>query len=446
MGKNMHSFSKTEIILITCIIALFVFIAIFAAYPQGMKISPSYKVVFNGDKNVFIAGDSNISGEIKGICIMNNISYLKCTNVSEVEINGDKFTGVNVIIEKGDGEMEIDGTLSLCSFTLIYYNATEKKLGLMACENLSFNTSSITAIVKNSSIMINEKRWEGDQIISLKGRFHSFLETKMFIFPAEGISLYFKEGKVSDCGILEEFLDEEDIELPPLPFDINGFVFSDGGNVTVNENCFNSNFTIARGRGHVFFGGNYKNYFLEGTMYLIFVNGEVYSNEKTNILSFIPDKLLIFWPLAVGVWILAWFFEKKMQKKCKQYDKEIGGIALVIHLFFIFMSFYLWDKEIEYQFGKSVISAIMSSLNGGFTTEDWIIAPFEFIPWMIIIVLLGIPVRIMLSSILSFIGLETIGKGIGKGIGLFISFLVGVFYISFFLNIILSPFLKSFIG
>ncbi len=443
MEEEKRSFPKIEFILIACVIAMFVFIAVLAAFPQGMKLSPSYEVFFESHKNAFIVGDSCVSGKIEGMCIMKNISSFQCNNVSEVEINGRKFTDTNVSINGGDGEMEVDGEIFLSSFAVFLFNATEKNMSSMACENFSFNASSITAILKNASINIDEKRWEGTHSVSLKGEFQATFKTDIFIFPPNGISLSFKEGKKSDCEILKKFLEEEEIELPPLPFLINGLFFSDEGNISVNEEDFDSNFTIMRGKGNVFFGDTCS---LHGTMRLIFANGEFYSKEETNLLPFIPDKLLIFWPLAIGVWIGIPFLEKKFGRKFERYDKELGGIALVIHLFFIFTSFYLWDKEIEHQFGKSVISAIISLLKGSFAAGDWVIAPFEFIPWTITIVLISIPVRIILSSIVSFVGLETVGEGVGKGVGLFISFFVGVFYISFFLTVILSPFLKNFIG
>ncbi|KAA0002994.1 MAG: hypothetical protein FE048_02540 [Thermoplasmata archaeon] len=442
MEEEKTTFPKIESVLIAGVVALLVFIGIIAAYPQGMKISSSHEVFFEG-KNAFIAGESLISGKIKGICEMKNISFFNSSNVPRVEINGNEFTNVNVSIIAEEGEMDIDGILlSPPSFSLIMFNATEKKVYAMICKNISFNASTIAAMVKNASISINGITLKGNYTLILTGGFRSSIKAKQFSFPANGISISFKEGE-RDCGLIDKFLEETEIELPPIPFSIDGIFFAEKGNISVNGEHISSNFSIMRGEGDVFLRDGCS---LHGNMRLLFINGEFYSEEKATILSFIPNKLLLFWPLAIGVWLVATFFEKKFGRKFEQYDKELGGIAFVIHLFFVITSFYLWDREINYLFGKSVIPALISSIKGNIAIQEWIIAPFEFIPWIIVIVLMAIPIRIILSSIFSYMGLETLGKGVGKGVGIFMSFFIGILYVSFFLTIIISPFIKGLIG
>ncbi len=441
MEEERLNFPKTEFVMVAGVVALLVFIGIIAAYPQGMKISPSYEVSFEGKGNAFIAGDAIISGRIHGICEMKNISLFTCNNVGYVELNGERFVNANVSIIAGGGEMDVDAILiSSPSFSLIMVNSTEKKAYLMACKNISFNASKITANLKNASISINGIIWEGNYTVIISDAFSS-IKAKLFTFPSDGISVSFTRGK--DCGLIDEFLEETEMEIPPLPFRIDGIFFADEGNVSINGEKIYSNFSIMRGEGDVFFGDGYS---LHGKMQLLFINGEFYSKEGASILSFIPNKLLLFWPVAIGIWLVLTFFEKRFGKKFERYDKGLRGIAIIIHLFFIFISFYLWDREIQYQFGKSIIPAVISSLKGNFDMGEWIISPFELIPWVVVIVLIAIPIRIMLSSIFSFMGLEVLGKGVGKGVGIFMSFFIGIYYVSFFLDIIISPLIKGFIG
>jgi len=442
MEEEKSNFPKTEFVMVAGVIALLIFIGIIAAYPQGMKISPSYEVSFEGKGNAFIAGDAIISGRIHGICEMKNISLFNFNNAAYVEINGERFNNTNISITAEEGEMDVDAVLtSPPSFSLIMVNSTEKKVYAMVCKNISLNASKITANLKNASISIDGIIWDGNYTVVISEGFRSYIKAKLLSFPSDGISVSFARGK--DCGLIDEFLEETEMEIPPLLFGIDGVFFADEGNVSINGEKIYSNFSIMRGEGDVFFGDGYS---LHGNIQLLFINGEFYSKEKASILSFIPNKLLLFWPIAIGIWLVLTFFEKKFGRKFERYDKELGGIAMVIHLFFIFTSFYLWDKEMQYQFGKSIIPAIISSLKGNFGMEEWIVAPFELIPWAVVIVLIAIPIRIILSSIFSFIGLEVLGKGVGKGAGIFMSFFVGIFYVSFFLNIIISPLIKGFIG
>jgi len=120
---------------------------------------------------------------------------------------------------------------------------------------------------------------------------------------------------------------------------------------------------------------------------------------------------------------------------------------MIIHILAFAISFYLWDWEIRYEFGQSIISSAMAFAGGGSAgIKELMIIPFEIVPWLAAFTLIAMPIRIILSSIFSLIGLERVGKGVGKAAGLIMLFLAGVIYIPFFLNVTISSLIKGVMG
>jgi hypothetical protein len=63
---------------------------------------------------------------------------------------------------------------------------------------------------------------------------------------------------------------------------------------------------------------------------------------------------------------------------------------------------------------------------------------WEFMPWCIAILLIGLPISISINALLQIWFRSHREKGIGKGIGDMVTWLIGQAYIIFFLNISLS--------
>jgi hypothetical protein len=118
-----------------------------------------------------------------------------------------------------------------------------------------------------------------------------------------------------------------------------------------------------------------------------------------------------------------------------------------VHILLLGVAAYLWDREIQYIFGKSILAALQSLVQGGASgLGAWIVAPFELIPWFAALVFIGLPVRILLATIGNFIGAGSLGDEAGKGAGVLATSLGGIAYIAFFLNVTLAPIVESFLG
>ncbi len=448
--KNKKIFSGNTITIVAGVIALIIFSAVVSAYPHGMEISKAYDVVYDGSENMILTGKIGISGNINGIVASENIFSEQFSGIDEIIVRDGvskrTFFDKGVVITGGDAEINLSVYVDEkfeCAVVL-FDSSNKTSIGIITEDIMHFTCSGDAILsVKNSSIAVGNGTWEGDGdfIIVLKGGFDASLDAEIFGISTDGaVNISVERGSGFDGELLNKF----DIELPPLPFDFNGACAVSDGVVSIDGSPETiKNFSFLRGEGTAMVG---KNVHLDMKAILLILDGDFYPNDGGTVLWFIPDRIIGLWPIAIATWVIAALLRKRFSTKIENYDKGLSGVAMIIHILAFFISFYLWDWEIRYEFGQSILSVAVESIRGGIAMEQWVIAPFEIIPWFAALVLIAIPINITLSLIFGLIGLERLGKGAGKATGMLMLFFAGIIYVSFFLNITISPLVKSFIG
>jgi len=446
-----RTFSSSSILIASAVIALIIFSAVISAYPHGMQISKSHNVIYNGNNNVFLSGAIAIDGNIDGIIAAHDIEEGNFSGAHEIIITDGitekKFSNADMVIKGGDGEIKVNLHIDeKFGYAIAVFNSSNlTAMGILTRDTLNFRCNGDAVLhLDNSSIYVKNGTWNssGNFDILLKGGFDTSINAKIFGFQTDnGINISLKKSNNSDESVLNEF----GIELPPLPFGLDEIFVISGGVVSIDGSSENiKNFSFFRGEGTAFVS---KSIHLNMKAVLIIVDGEFYTEEKSTKIWFIPDKIILFWPIAIATWIISAIIRKKYSSKMEDYDKGMSGVAAVIHILAFAISFYLWDWEIRYEFGQSIISSVMAFAGGGsIGIRELMIVPLEIVPWFAAFTLIAMPIKIILSSIFSLIGLERVGKGVGKATGLIILFLAGVIYIPFFLNVTISPLIKGVMG
>jgi len=378
-----------------------------------------------------------MDGNIDGVIASYDTEEGNFSGVGEIIITDGsmekRFSNADMIIKGGNGEIKVNLHIDeKFGYAIAVFNSSNlTAMGILTRDTLNFRCNGDAILhVDNSSISVKNGTWNGNGNfdILLKGGFDASINAKIFGFQTDNwINISLKRSNNPDTGILDEL----GIELPPLPFDLNGAFIISGGNVSIDGSPENiKNFSFFRGEGTAVVS---KSIHLNMKAVLIIVDGEFYTEEKGTKIWFIPDKIISFWPIAIATWIISAIIRKKYSSKMEDYDKGMGGVAMIIHMLAFAISFYLWDWEIRYEFGQSIISSAMAFAGGGSIG-------IRELP------LIAMPIKIILSSIFSLIGLERVGKGVGKAAGLIMLFLVGTVYIPFFLNVTISPLIKGVMG
>ena len=449
-GGNKKVFSGNTITIVAGVIALIIFSAIVSVYPHGMEISEIHDVVYSGNKDIGMSGKIGIKGNIDGI-VASNVSGEFFSGAGEIIVrNGSSvktFLNRDFLVTGGDSELNLTSHINEeFGCAVILFNTSGDAPLEMAADgliNLSC-TGDATLIIKNGSVSVGNGTWEGngDFLITIKGGFHASLDAKIFGISAEGpMKISVSKGGSFDDTILDGI----DIKLPPLPFSLNGFFAVSDGVLSVDGNPVTiKNFSFFRGDGTAVL--EEKSIRIDMRAVLAVIDGDFYSTERGTILWFIPDGIISLWPIAIAVWAITTLLKRKYISKVEDYDRGLSGLSVVIHVLAFAVSFYLWDRETEYMFGQSILSAAVKSLSSGFSILDWMVAPFEVIPWLAAMVFISLPVGIILSSLFGLMGLERLGKGVGRAAGLLLLFFAGFMYVSFFLNITLSPLIRGFMG
>jgi hypothetical protein len=457
--------SSKILIAVTAILSIIIVGTIGFAFPIDHH-SPIYNLEYSSDapNATMLSGRVDISGRIYGYYGKNvNSSFI---NVEKITVeNGTKkintFTNANLTIEKGNIEWWINSSTDInASFEsafLVFLNSwdaqNETSMAIFTEENMWINTVRATIKTENCSVKIGDWKNYGDYTIELEGNFSSNHRAEAMWLALShreseenfSITINKSPSSIELEEMIEKFdeLNEseaKDMEIPPLPFDVNGAaIFADGDNrnATVEGNRVNfTHFCFCRGCFNATFSGKFL---LDGKCNLILTDKGFYTNEESYWI--IPKKLIGLWPLAIGIWIMTRFIGKSngMPKETK--NKKLKWITLVVHILLLITAFYLWDCEINCLFGKSLIPLITEKriFNIALTNPLIFIAPIELIPWFICIALIGLPIRILINSILKIWKIDREGKGIGKGIGDMATWFIGAGYILFFLNIIISP-------
>lgn len=172
---------------------------------------------------------------------------------------------------------------------------------------------------------------------------------------------------------------------------------------------------------------------ITGEYKLIFLGDHLYTSqakESENGLAF-PFPLVIVWAVAIGLYLLFRFYLKKDTNK--ELDEKIKRYVLIFHIIALIVAFILMDREISYQFGSSVIDALLGQ---GISLVVVVFVVVELIMWMLGYLLLTFPVHIITMSGLKMIGIGKDGKDIGKGVGAFFIWVFCAFYVKLIVNLI----------
>ena len=447
-GNGKKEFSGNTITIASAVIAIIIFSAVVSAYPHGMHISEQHNVSYTGNDNVFLSGALTVSGNIKGLIISENISEGKFYGVEQVIITDGveekRFSNADITITGEDWKMNTNATINeKFGYAIAAFNSSnETAMGILTEDVIHFTCNGDTALhLNNGFISIENESWEerGNFYIVLKGNFNASVDAEVTgLQTAGGLNVSFEKSNNFDSSLLNSL----DMEIPPLPFDIDGACMILGGVISIDGSPERiDNFSFFRGEGNAFIS---ENMHLNMKAVVSIVDGSFYTCEKATKVWFIPDRIILLLPIAIAVWIISAIIRKKYSAKIEDYDKGMSGFAFVIHILALAISFYLWDQEIKYEFGESMISlAISFARDGSMGFLQLMIVPLEIIPWFAAFTFIALPVRVILSSLFSLIGLERVGKGVGKATGILMLFFAGVVYIPFFLNVTVVPLIKE---
>jgi len=444
--------SNTTLILLAAVMAIIIFSGIIAAYPNGLHLTPSHALTYQGNNETFFSGELHIMGVVNDTCTAHHVTNLSISSVDEVRIvdtfnEEHVFTNTTLVASTGDCIINGNGVINTTlSPALAAYGTTNTTRLLVLTEDTVtlYYHSTVTITVQNGEITVGNQTWYGNGTVFLtispNASIHLVAQEFLFSTDVE-LTLDFDAAPTFN----DLFLDQYNISLPPLPFSLNGILgILAHAPTNSQETRETSNIIILRGSGTAHIG---KQISVDASGPLVIKDGRFVTDEDASYIWFIPDRIIGLWPVAIAAWLISVFMRKKWTTRFEDHDRHLTGVALIIRVLLLGVAAYLWDREIQYMFGKSIFSALLSLIQGGETgLQAWIVAPFELIPYLAALVFIGLPVRFILSAALGFIGIKRLGDEIGKGTGALLAFLVGAAYIAFYLNVTFAPIVKSFLG
>jgi len=317
---------------------------------------------------------------------------------------------------------------------ILFYGSAEGNAYKLVANNYS-------AIINNDSKYGNEIKIEGDldfncQQAVLNG-------TKGIIFTnktaIEGKNCKINgefygeiEGEISgDISIfyVSAYLKEgERIKYENESFAIINRIFLiTGGNFSINgKKIQNFSKILFRGEGEITTGK------FDGKAYFVIIDSNVYEEVKKKIFIF-PVEIIILWIIAVALFILSSFVKKNF---FKEFDKSFKGFSIVMAILFFAISFYLWNSEMDRILGINIINLLKE-----ITIYSVFFSSLSLIPYIVVVALIGFPVRIAISSVFEIFGLSYIGKGIGRGVGFMLVVFLGISLLPSIIKITLAPLL-----
>ncbi len=374
---------SSSITFLVAIFSLIAFSAFVATFPHGIDIASKHKIVVSSPSITFYGG-------MKG-----NGSF--CFYATNSTINGENVSYAGF---EGKGYFYLPSVLCI----------DEKAY----CKNAYFNATGVMKIDENESYGKHSVRLEGQCIVNFSSANISFFRSN------ENIQDFLKNVSTEGVERITNLID-----LLPIPMDS---IFYINGNGSIDEMKFNKSELIFRG------SGEYKEKKFYGGSYLIIKNKKFFEKEKEiKIGAFpVPYKLIYIWVVAIAIFIASLFIKKE-----REFDKKFAGIPAIISLLFIAITFYLWEKQATVIFGVSFFHSILNANLKTILTMIFIITPY-----MEVIALIAFPARLAISSLLSFFGLDNIGKTIGNCIGYPVAIWLGIKMLPSLLNMIFLPLLR----
>lgn len=172
---------------------------------------------------------------------------------------------------------------------------------------------------------------------------------------------------------------------------------------------------------------------ITGDFKLIFLGDHLYSSqakESENGLA-LPVPIIIVWVIAIVLFLLFRYYIKKDVNK--ELDEKIKKYLLIFHIVALIVTFILMDREISYQFGSSVIDALLGQ---GVSLILAVFILVELAMWGLGYLLLAFPIHMITMSGLKYIGIGKDGKHFGKGISVLFVWVFCAFYVKLIVNLI----------
>lgn len=455
--------SRIPVIIATLFLLLIITVSIVATHPLGYS-PPVYHLHYHAlesGRNMF-AGRMHLTGPLSGLSVDNGQSVFY--EVDHILLTGTtsslNYTNATVQITGGHFAWWVDTTVDfvLSSGFLLtgssWEEETWEQLTVFTDSTLELRGHTSLLTTQNCTVIINNHTHTGNIVLYLQGDYTSehmgdtiglgVSHTPLNItVTSSSSSLLFED-------LLERLLEEEpdlDNTVTHLPVDANGMLLLTGNTGTTlvsGKNLSYNKFCYSRGNFMAMIG---KMISIEGDSHFILTEKEAFHTDTpAPYFHFIPRKIMGFWPIAIGIWAITRFFIPRKKKPGRPWENtersSLKYWAAAFHLILFFTSLYLWDREIYNLFGRSIISILVSSGHSIFTpglANPLLLMVFwEFTPWCIAILFIGLPLSISINALLQIWSRSSLGKGIGKGIGDMATWLIGQAYIIFFLNIFLS--------
>jgi hypothetical protein len=446
-------FSKHEMAIVAAVAACIIGVGIVSAFPNGLHLSPSYEVRYTGTDTTVLLGDIDIDGDITGTLGLHNVTRMNIPMAGSVTIDpagspAETFTDISVAIHGGDGA--IQGTVKI-PVTLTpgaaLYNGSLDDTWMFAAESTMLDLSTgATVTMHDASISVDNGSWTttGAVSLSMNEPASATVITDHCTVSSDNVVELSVEKHADFNNTLLDVLGEE---LPSLPVSLGGVAAVLPGNataITVDEGTKTcDNVSLFRGSWTASFGDTVS---LQGDALLVLIDTSLYSPADAAI-WFIPDQLLGLWPLAIGIWLVAALLQRRSHRDRPEYDRELYWLAVIIHLLILAVTFFLWDAEIRYLFGTSLLDGAASAVTtGGASLASLAIMPLELVPWFLGLAFIALPVRVILAAVFRLVDFDTLGDGIAKGIGLLALLFIGSRYIPFFLNVTVLALLQDLLG
>ncbi len=455
--------SRIPAIIVTLFLSLLVIASIAATHPLGYS-PPVYHLHYHSLEpgRIMLSGHMDLTGSLSGFSVDNGQStFYEVDHILLTDTTGSlTYTNATLQINGGHLVWWVDTTVDfiLPSGFLItgpsWEGETWTQLTVFTNSNLELTGHTSFLTTQNCTVLINNHTHTGNIIFQLQGNYTSVHTGDTIRLGVSNPPLHINITPSSSPLLYEDLLDkvlEEEPDLdstvPHLPVDANGMILLtgangitlvSGGNLTYNQFCY------SRGNFTAIIGDEIS---IEGTTHFIITDKGAFHKEKTNpYLPFIPPKIIGFWPIAIGIWAITRFFAPRKKKPGRSWENiESSSLkywAAAFHTLLLLTSLYLWDREIDNLFGRSILSILLSSgqdiLSLSLNNPLLLMVFWEFTPWFIAIILIGLPISISINALLHIWSRSSRRKGIGKGIGDMATWLIGQAYIIFFLNITLS--------
>ena len=264
---------------------------------------------------------------------------------------------------------------------------------------------------------------------------------------------------LSNLSSYASLMEESSMEIPDILekyisiiMDVlNGAYLSVGSNGTIvidlKEYEF-SRFCLLRfSRATFDFKGDKGECMIEGRgrSTLILLGDRIYQDVSTTNIGGIPipTQSLALWLLAIAIFIIFSLVLKEGEKG-KVFGKLpldiddrtrriVGRVFLATHLIFAILTILLFDNAFDEIFGLSFINYL-----GTNPFISLVIICSELVFISICFLMFGLPTRILVNSIVSFVGFGKEGRNVGKSLSLVAVWLLSFPYITFLSNAFLG--------